>query len=53
MSTTMETAEQRKLRVVKSSVLALACVVGVTIATAMVFAIYSYTTDRPAKHMFE
>ena len=53
MSTTMETAEQRKLRVVKSDVLTLAGVVGITIATAMVFAIYSYTTDRPAKHMFE
>jgi hypothetical protein len=52
MSAMLESAEQRKLRRVKTAVLTLAGVVALTITTAAVFAVYSYTTDRPAKEMF-
>jgi hypothetical protein len=44
--------EERRLRIVKTFVLGLACFVGLTLVTAAVFAIYSNVTDRPAKAMF-
>ena len=52
MQVSIESAEQRKLRLVKTFVLGLAAVVSITLLTAMVFAVYNYTTDRPAREMF-
>jgi hypothetical protein len=46
-------AQERRIRLAKRVVLSLACVVAVTFAVAMVFAIYSYATERPAKELFQ
>jgi hypothetical protein len=48
-----QSTEDRRVQVAKKVVLVLACIVGVTLATACVFATYSYVTDRPAKEMFQ
>jgi hypothetical protein len=53
MNDAQHSDEQRRVRLAKRVVLVLACVVGVTLVTAFVFAMYSYTTDRPAKEMFQ
>jgi hypothetical protein len=45
--------EERRIRIAKTIVLCLACVVGVILATTFVFAMYNYTTDRPAKELFQ
>ena len=45
-------AEERRIRIAKKIVLSLACVVGVTLVTALVFGVYNYTTDKPAKALF-
>jgi hypothetical protein len=45
-------AEERRILIAKRIVLALACVVGVTMVVALVFGVYNYTTERPAKEMF-
>ena len=50
---TDDAAYERKVRRAKTIVLSLACVVAVTLVTAFVFAIYNYTTDRPAKELFQ
>jgi hypothetical protein len=47
-----QTAEERRLRVVKTVVLSLACVVGLSLLTALVFGVVNLVTDRPAKEMF-
>jgi len=49
---TPDPAYERKVRRAKMIVLSLACVVAMTLLTAFVFAVYSYTTDRPAKELF-
>lgn len=46
-------AQERRIRIAKRIVLSLACVVAVTIAVAVVFGIYNYTTERPAKELFQ
>lgn len=46
-------AQERRILIAKRIVLSLACVVAVTIAVAMVFGIYNYTTERPAKELFQ
>jgi hypothetical protein len=46
-------AYERKLRIVKSIVLTLAGVVVLSLVTALVFGVYNYTTDRPAKELFQ
>lgn len=43
---------ERKVRIVKTVVLALACVVGLTLVMAVVFGVYHHVTDRPAKELF-
>jgi hypothetical protein len=45
--------QERRVRIAKTIVLSLACVVGVTLVTALVFGVYNYTTDRPAKELFK
>jgi hypothetical protein len=45
--------QERRIRIAKRIVLSLACVVAVTIAVAVVFGIYNYTTERPAKELFQ
>jgi hypothetical protein len=45
--------QERRVRIAKTIVLSLACVVGVTLVTALVFGLYNYTTDRPAKELFQ
>lgn len=52
MPTGAISAEERRILVAKRIVLALACVVGLTMTVALVFGIYNYTTDRPAKELF-
>jgi hypothetical protein len=49
---TAEGLYERKVRLAKTIVLSLACVVAVTLVVAFVFGIYNYTTDRPAKELF-
>jgi hypothetical protein len=44
---------ERKLRIVRSIVLTLAAFVALSLVTALVFAVYNYTTDRPAKELFQ
>jgi len=46
-------AEERRIRIAKRVVLTLACIVGVTMVVALVFGVYNYTTERPAKALFE
>jgi hypothetical protein len=46
-------AYERKLRIVKSIVLTLAGFVVLSLVTALVFGVYNYTTDRPAKELFQ
>ena len=43
---------ERKVRRAKTIVLSLACVVALTLLTALVFAIYGYATERPVKELF-
>lgn len=43
---------ERKVRLAKTIVLSLACLVAVTLAVAFVFGVYNYATDRPAKELF-
>jgi hypothetical protein len=45
-------AEERRILIAKRIVLTLACFVGVTMVVALVFGIYNYTTERPAKELF-
>jgi hypothetical protein len=45
-------AQERRIRIAKTIVLSIACVVGITLLTALVFGVYNYTTDRPAKELF-
>jgi hypothetical protein len=48
-----DTAYERKLRIVKSIVLTLAGLVALSLVTALVFGVYNYATDRPAKALFQ
>jgi hypothetical protein len=43
---------ERRLRVVRKAVLGLASLVVLSLIVSVVFAVYNYTTDRPAKAMF-
>jgi hypothetical protein len=45
-------AYDRKVRLAKKIVMWLAAFVGLSLLTAMVFGVYSYVTDRPAKELF-
>ena len=47
-----EAIYERKVRLAKTIVLSLACVVAVTLVVAFVFGVYNYATDRPAKELF-
>jgi hypothetical protein len=49
---TPEAVYDRKVRLAKTIVLSLACVVAVTLVVALVFGVYNYATDRPAKELF-
>jgi hypothetical protein len=51
-ATTVE-AEERRIQLAKTIVLRLACVVALTLVTALTFAIYSYASDRPVKELFK
>jgi len=44
---------ERRLRIVKSLVLTLAGFVVLSLVTALVFGVYNYWTDRPAKELFQ
>jgi hypothetical protein len=44
---------ERKVRLAKAIVLSLACLVGLSLLTAMVFGIYGYATERPVKELFQ
>jgi hypothetical protein len=46
-------AEERRVRTAKTIVLSLACFVGLSLVTALVFGVYNFVTDRPAKEMFQ
>jgi hypothetical protein len=48
----VDAALERRIRIAKTIVLTIACIVGATLVTAFVFAMYNYTTDRPAKELF-
>jgi hypothetical protein len=52
MPLTRDAAYERKLRLAKTIALSLACFVAVTMVVALVFGVYNYTTDRPAKELF-
>jgi hypothetical protein len=43
---------ERKVRLAKTIVLSLACIVAVTLVTAVAFGVYGYVTDRPVKELF-
>jgi hypothetical protein len=43
---------ERKVRLAKTIVLSLACVVVFTLVTAVAFAIYGYVTMRPVNELF-
>jgi hypothetical protein len=43
---------ERRLRIVRRIVLTLASFVALSLIVSVVFAVYNYTTDRPAKAMF-
>ena len=49
---TRDAIYERKLRLAKTIVLSLACFVAFTLVVALVFGVYNYTTDRPAKELF-
>jgi hypothetical protein len=49
---TRDATYERKVRLAKTIVLSLACFVAVTMVVALVFGVYNYTTDRPAKELF-
>jgi hypothetical protein len=49
---TPDAVYERRVRLAKTIVLSLACVVAVTLVTAFVFGVYNYATDRPAKELF-
>lgn len=44
---------ERKVRLAKTIVLTLACFVGLSLLTAVVFGIYGYVTERPVKELFQ
>jgi hypothetical protein len=44
--------EDPRVRTARKVVFALACVVGLSMVTAFVFAAYSFATERPAKELF-
>ena len=43
---------ERRLRIVRKSVLVLASFVVLSLIVSVVFGVYNYTTDKPAKAMF-
>ncbi len=45
-------AQERRVRIAKTVVLTLACFVGLSLLTALVFGAYNTVTDRPAKEIF-
>jgi hypothetical protein len=47
-----DTVYERKVRLAKTLVLSLACVVAATLVVALVFGVYNFATDRPAKELF-
>lgn len=48
----LQATYERRLRIVRRVVLALATFVVLSLIVAVVFGIYNYTTDRPAKAIF-